>query len=195
MDNNPTAPASGTSDAATYQPNMSPMPAASGNSLAQNPAATAGIPVQPIPPLETTTANTQPNPVNNPYMPSQSAPDSVAKPSPSMPAHSNRSSWLLYVVIAIALLILVGGGAWVLLTKNTNPQANQSAHVIPTAVLVTPTIIPSPTPVISPITPQNADQSLSNTENNIDQSLQQATQDMNSMNQINSSQDNPNSVN
>ncbi len=173
MDNNPTAPASETPDAANSQPTVPTMNMAPEAPVNTNPSATAGIPTQPT---------TQPMPA-------------VANATPAVANHSGHSSWLLYVVIAIALLILVGGGAWVLLTRTANPQANQSAQVIPTTAPISPTVMPSPTPVISPITPQNADQSLNNTETNIDQSLQQATTDMNSMDQINSSQDNPNSVN
>lgn len=93
----------------------------------------------------------------------------------------------LYIAIAVVLILLVGGGVYALLRHSKTPN---STIVQQTTPVVSPTTALQPTPVISPVTSGNVDQTFDNTDTTMQQSVNQANTDLQSINGIDTSQDN-----
>jgi len=108
------------------------------------------------------------------------------------PSHSSKNKSLIIGAIVIIVLILGGLGYFIMGQKK--PQPTMAIKTTIKKVLPTSTPTLTPTPTVPPVTEANAQQTLTNTDGSIQQSLDQVNTDMNSLNTVNSSQDNPNSL-
>lgn len=107
----------------------------------------------------------------------------------NLPQKDTSSSTLVYAAITIFVIVILGIGGFLLLShhkaknEENNAMTRQSIQNAP----ITST---QPTPVISPVTSGNVEQTLNNTDSTMQQSMNQANTDLNSVNGIDKSQDN-----
>lgn len=135
------------------------------------------VPTQPLVPQEDTP----------PQMPSQPATPPTPAQAPQTPTNSGPKP--LIMALLIVVIIAIAGGTYVLLSKNKVSQTNQEPSVnneVNAPLASTP-------PTETPITTENSDQSLEEKETDIQKSLEQADSDIESLNNINAEEDNPNS--
>jgi len=91
----------------------------------------------------------------------------------------------MYIVSTIIIVFLVGACAFFFITKQT-PKKNPTLAQQPT----TQTIPSTPaTPVVSPVTASNVDQTLNNTDATMQQTINQANDNLTSVSTIDTSQD------
>jgi len=113
----------------------------------------------------------------------------VASPVPQQPVEnepSTPSSKVIYIGIAIFFIAIVGMGAFILMHHTPSvaiPALQKSNYQAQ-----------NQTPTLAPVTAANADQSLNTTDANMQQSLNQVTTDLNDLNSVDTTQDNPNNL-
>lgn len=128
----------------------------------------------------------------NPVIPQQAplAPNPMVTAAPVTP-NANQSqgkSKSMYIVIgAILVILVIGGGLLFITSHHAAPVQPMMAQKTPPTQA--PAITGVPTPVISPVTAQNVDQTLSNTDSKMQQAVNQANSDLNNISTINASQD------
>lgn len=98
---------------------------------------------------------------------------------------SSKSKSIYYSIGIVILLLLVVGGGYLLLSKKSATQPIVTKQTIPNK----PTSILRPTPVVSPVTSANVDQTLNNTDTAVQQVVTQVNSDLNSINNVDKSQD------
>jgi hypothetical protein len=130
----------------------------------------------------------QPSPVN-PVPTQQGIPTPLASAPQVNQNSSQGKSKSMYILIGIILLIIVFGGGTLFFMSHHSPAAQPmiAQKASPTAA---PAITGVPTPVISPVTAANVDQTLDNTDSQMQQTVTQANSDLNSISNIDTSQDN-----
>lgn len=121
-------------------------------------------------------------------------PSNPAPTPPLQPEIQSKSQGMksVYLIIALIVVIILGVGGYLLLSNSKTSKT--ISQVKPNEIQTTPTPSTQPTPVISPVTSANADQTLNNTDTNIQQSVNQANSDLNGLNSIDQSQDNTNNL-
>lgn len=131
---------------------------------------------------------------------SQTIADTAILPSPT-PSSSKPSagSSMKWVYGSLAVLLIVGLSFTVLtLMQKTNMHQNAMGIKQRLQTLGQPTVIPTsviqPTPVISPITSSNVDQTLNTTDSTVQQSIDQANSDLDKVNNIDQTQDSTNGL-
>lgn len=114
-----------------------------------------------------------------------------ASPSVNQESSNGASSspMLLYGGIGIFIVILILLGGYILFT-HIKAKPTSMMQAIPNQQQAQS----MPTPVISPVTASNADQTLSNTDTSMQQTTDQMNTDLNSLNSVDTSQDNPNNL-
>lgn len=97
-----------------------------------------------------------------------------------------QAGFAKYAFLGISVLVIVGAlGALFFLTKPPKKialQQNQQTQI--------PTVAVTPTPVITPLTQENAQPTIDATEQNMQQALNQANADLQTEGQVNAAQDN-----
>lgn len=156
----------------TNQPPQSPTTPVTG----QTPSATENIP----PAAATATPGTT-------TVAPQPTPPLADVPKPGGPQPSKgKSKMLLIVIIIIVVLLIAGAAAYFFMHKNApTPQPMVKKE----SMVPSPTTASLPTPVITPVTTANVDQTLNNTNTSMQQAVNQVNTDLNSISSINSSQD------
>jgi hypothetical protein len=101
----------------------------------------------------------------------------VPETPPIMPSKPKKNWVMLSLIAVIIVLLIVAGGVFVLLRKNTTTPIAQKTNIVVSS--------PSPTPVTS----NNVDAVLNNTDTSMQQSIDQANTDLNQISNINTSQD------
>ncbi len=172
----------------TAQPQATP-PIADPNPVAQTPAGpdqqiNSAQPAENLQPTDPVTAD------NSTVSPTQTSgnPPIPTPENQSKPGHKK----FIFLGIGIIVLILILAGGYVLF-KNKKSEISMTPQ--PTAVppvSVFPTVITSPTP--APITSSNVDQTLNNTDTTMQQTINQTDTDLNSINNIDKSQDSTNGL-
>ncbi|SRR6266568_1352806 len=122
-------------------------------------------------------------------------PNPVATTAPiATPPQTKGKPKGLIVVVVVILLFIIIAGAYFFMTKQNTPKpiamTQPSKQVTPT--LISPTNVP--TPIISPVTTGNVDQTINTSDATVQQASNQATTDVNSVSTINSSQDSTNGL-
>jgi hypothetical protein len=89
----------------------------------------------------------------------------------------------MFFIIAIALIVIITGVGYVALSKHSTPPQTltQKANVH--------TVSAEPSPGVTPVTAANVDQTLNNADSTMQQTVNQANTDLNSVSNIDSSQD------
>jgi uncharacterized protein HemX len=165
-------------------------PTSSSDTQTSPAAETAGAPdAQPVPPetTGTTDANAAAG-TTQPQTQATTAPKLVTSPSADKPAQKGKSKMLIIIII-IVLIIIVAAGAYLFLTRKLSPQAMNMQHNTMQKTAMAPTNT-APSPTNTPVTSANVNQKLDSTDTAIQQAISQANTDINSVSQINSSQDN-----
>lgn len=117
------------------------------------------------------------------------------EPQQNLPAQKPTPPVSIYAGIAVFALLIIGMISYILFGKNTpkrivsipnNQQMSGSAQNNST--------VPTATPGITPVTASNADQTLNNTDASMQQSLTQMNTDLNDLNNVDTTQDNPNNL-
>ena len=179
-----TPPVSPSTTAATEQPTQPSTPPPS----PETPSTTTETPTTPSPsPSTDVPASTTPISTPNPVAANTTSP--IATP----PKTKGKPKGMIVIVVVILLFIIIAG-AYFFMTKQNNPKPMAMTQP---AKQVTPTPIPPtnvPTPVISPVTTGNVDQTLNNSDATVQQASNQATTDVNSVSKINSTQDSTNGL-
>jgi len=124
-----------------------------------------------------------PNPTPNPVTPQQTSNE-----------QNSSSSILAYLGIAVFVILILVMGGYILFSRNktqnnaitTNQQSQKTAQ--------NKIMSPAPTNAIAPVTAANSDQTLSNTDTNMQQSFDQMNTDLNDLNNVDTTQDNPNNL-
>ncbi len=102
------------------------------------------------------------------------------------PDASNKSSIKGIIILTVIFIIFISAVSFLIYKKvmnKTSPALTQNTTSLNKSKSL------KPTPVISPVTVSNADQTLSNTNTVIEQSINQANSDLSSLSSINTSQD------
>lgn len=134
---------------------------------------------------------------NQAQMPPQiPQPEESAPPGSSEPAKDSSKN--LYILLGGLMFLVIGTGSFVILSqKQTNKQSSawhqQNPQDALPSVSQTSAVQPT-TPIISPVTSSNVDQTLSNTDSTMQQSIDQANTDLNLVNNIDQTQDNTNGL-
>ncbi len=90
-----------------------------------------------------------------------------------------KSKTALYVILGAIVALLLLGGYFLFSRRNRNQSTVSQQN--------TQTL--SPSPQITPVTPVNADQTLNNSDATMQQAINQANSDLNSISNIDQSQD------
>ncbi|MDE2026850.1 MAG: hypothetical protein KGJ07_10290, partial [Patescibacteria group bacterium] len=112
-------------------------------------------------------------------------PKLVTPPTVDNPPAKGKSK-VFVIVIIIVLILVVAAGAYLFLTRKSSPVAMNTQHTM----TKTTTVTTAPSPEITPVTEANVDQTLSNTDTTMQTAMNQANADLNSVSQIDSTQDN-----
>ena len=93
---------------------------------------------------------------------------------------------MMPIILTIILLIIIIVAVFFLIQKKSPaPQALSHKQ----SMVITPTSAGPATPVITPVTAANVDQTLNNTDTSMQQAVNQVNTDLNSISSINPSQD------
>lgn len=115
---------------------------------------------------------------------------------PEASAPKNSTNYLMYAGLFIFIILILGMGGYILFTKS-NKQNSMSAlnnnQPYQNNVKNTP-ISNVPTIGVTPVTSANADQTLNSTNINMQNSINQANTDLNDLNNVDSTQDDPNNL-
>lgn len=99
------------------------------------------------------------------------------------PPKSNKAGLYLSIIL---IIFVVFSGIYLMLQKpTTNPKSNQQTLQRTSS----PTPIMQPTTTVSPVTTSNVDSTLDKTDTSIQQSIDNANADLDSINNIDNSQD------
>ena len=142
--------------------------------------------------MEPEQQNTQPNVASaQPVAPVQPVATQQAAPSSNIITDSKGSSQSrkkLFIFGGIAALIVIAAVVAYFVMSRGNQTAYAPQNTV-AKVLPSPTIASKPTPSITPITASNVNQTLTDTSNKVDQAVNQANADLQSISNIDQSQD------
>ncbi|MCL4338673.1 hypothetical protein M1271_03220 [Patescibacteria group bacterium] len=140
--------------------------------------------------METQSANPSPTPnipQDAPSNPPQETPVATAQ-NPAKPRNQKH----IYIILALIVLILFVAGSYTLMMSGKKTQTTVNPQPTSLPVAVYPTAIT--TPAVTPITSSNVDQTLNNTDTTMQQAINQTDTDLNSINNIDKSQDSTNGL-
>ena len=112
----------------------------------------------------------------------------VGNVSAETPSQNSKLPIIIGAICLVVILIL--GGLYFYHKFNKGQLTSKSPQTVQTK----PTVLGQPTPIISPVTASNVDQTLHNTDTAVQQSINQANTDLNKINNINQSQDSTNGL-
>ena len=118
---------------------------------------------------------------------------SVHLESPDQVRHASHAK-SVYIVVGFFLLVLVGSGTYLFLSRHTTVKPTTATHTLPTTASTSTISATQPTPVISPVTQPNVDQTLHNTDTTMQQSINQVNTDLNQINSIDKTKDSTNGL-
>ncbi|HVA96323.1 MAG TPA: hypothetical protein VND99_01590 [Candidatus Acidoferrales bacterium] len=152
--------------------------------VGESTATTESTPASPETPSEIAT----PPPTETPQTASPTTPvATTAVPTAGdKPATPKGKSKMLIIIIIIVLIIIVAAGAYLFLTRKASPQAMNTQNTTQKTSMVSPA---KPTAEVTPVTAANVDQTLNNTDSTVQSAVDQANTDLNSVSQVDSSQD------
>lgn len=132
---------------------------------------------------EDSTQIQQPQPVVSIPTP-LSAPETAQSGMPQE-IQPKKGNSLVYFAVLLVVLLVVGAAFFVILGKNKTNYSNKSATLNTNTKNIA-------SPSATPITANNVDQTLDNTNSSVQQSIDQANNDLNQINSIDKSLDNTN---